>query len=174
MFKLLKGLAVLTAVMSTIGSASAASLYDIDITFSNSNALSTFSLSSLSLAPSTNLADNLLGSFSPGPYAGSGTILNEVVSLVTGTSYSFSFNGSTIAAPATAFSGNATIFASTVTTSTNTTLDNGNFSINIGSALSPVPLPAGFPLFAMGLIALGAFGYHSLRSRKNGELTAAV
>jgi hypothetical protein len=171
MFKLLKGLAVLTAVMSTIGSASAASLYDVDITFSNSNA---FSLSSLSLAPSTNLADNLLGSFSPGPYAGSGTILNEVVSLVTGTSYSFSFNGSTIAAPATAFSGNATIFASTVTTSTNTTLDNGNFSINIGSALSPVPLPAGFPLFAMGLIALGAFGYHSLRSRKNGELTAAV
>jgi hypothetical protein len=61
-----------------------------------------------------------------------------------------------------------------VPTSTNTTLNNGDFIINIGAALSPVPLPAGFPLFAMGLIALGAFGYHSLRSRKNGELVGAV
>jgi hypothetical protein len=169
MFKFLKGLAVLAAVVSTIGSASAASLYDVDITFSNSDG---FTLSSLSLAPSADPLNNVLGSFSAGPYSGSGTILDEVVSLVTGTSYSFSFTGSTTAS-ATAFSGNATIFAQTVPTSTNTTL-NGLFTINVASALSPVPLPAGFPLFAMGLIALGAFGYHSLRSRKNGELTAAV
>ena len=172
MFKLLKGLGILAAVISTIGSASAATIFeDIDVTYSNSTS---FSLTSVSLVL-TGSSTNLLGSFSGGPYSGSGTILNQVVQLTAGDSYTFSFGGHANPGPGNGISGTATIFASTVPTSTSTNLNNpGVFNITISAALSPVPLPSGFPLFAMGLIALGAFGYHSLRSRKNGEMTAAV
>ena len=172
MFKLLKGLGILAAVISTIGSASAASIFeDILVTFSG-NVPFTLSTVSLALPPA---GPNLITGFVGGAtYSGSGTVLNEVVQLDSGSSYNFSFTGNSLPSPGTTFSGIASIFASTVPTHSSATIDNGVFNITVGAALSPVPLPAGFPLFAMGLIALGAFGYHSLRSRKNGEFAAAV
>jgi hypothetical protein len=172
MFKLFKGLGILAAVISSIGSASAATLFeDVDVTYSNSTP---FSLTSVTLVL-TGGSTNLLGSFNGGTLSGSGTILNEVIQLTAGDSYTFSFAGHTDPGPGSNISGTAAIFASTVPTSTSTNLNNpGVFNITVGATLSPVPLPSGFPLFAMGLIALGAFGYHSVRSRKNGEITAAV
>jgi hypothetical protein len=36
-------------------------------------------------------------------------------------------------------------------------------------SVSAVPLPAGFPLFAMGLIALGSLGYFGTRKKDDGK-----
>jgi hypothetical protein len=156
MLKLLKGLGVVALAIWSIGSASAASVNeDIDVTYLSS---ASFSLSSLSLTLGS--GPNLITGYSGTSYgSGSGTVFNEVVSLIAGDTYTFSFNGSF-------GSGSAPIIASSSseTGGGSFTFANGA-AFNVSATLSPVPLPASFPLFAMALIGLGMIGYRTARAK---------
>jgi hypothetical protein len=147
MTKLLKLLGVLAVVTSSIGYASAATVQE-DFVFSYSSNGS-FTLSDLTYASTSTPNTNLLTLFpyttaTGGGLSGSGK-LSEVISVDTGTSY---------------FSNYAI---------TNATGNTQSFSISV----SPVPLPAGFPLFVMALLGLGLFGYHTARSAQSNTRVAA-
>jgi hypothetical protein len=144
MYKLLKLLGVLAVVASSVDHASALSISASPIfatqtteefSFSWSGS-TTFSLSNLSF--SSPPGPNLLTTLSPFTTSG-GTLsgsgkLSEILSVTPGTPYTAAY----------------TI--------------NGSLPNSINVQLSPVPLPAAFPLFAMALLGLGLFGYHTARS----------
>jgi hypothetical protein len=138
MYKLLKLLGVLAVVTSSINYASASTLEE-DFVFSYSTNGS-FTLSNLSYA-STPGGTNLLTSLSPytspigGSLSGTGT-LSEFISVDTTKSYVSNYSVA------------------------NATGQFQSFSVSV----SPVPLPAGFPLFAMALICLGLIGYRTART----------
>jgi hypothetical protein len=137
MYKLLKLLGAVAVVASASGNAYASTLQE-DFVFSWSTNGS-FTLADLSYSSST--SGNLL----TGPFtttaggfvpAGSGKF-SELISVDTTQSYNTDYSISH-------FTGNVT---------------------NISTSVSPVPLPASFPLFAMALLGgLGLLGYQSLRS----------
>ena len=139
MYKSLKILGVLVVVASATGHANASTLQE-DFVFSWSTNGS-FNLSNLSYSSTS--SGNLL---SPGlsPYTTSvgGTLpsgsghLSEIISVDTTQSYTTNYSVSN-------FTGNLSSFAVSV---------------------SPVPLPAGFPLFALALLSLGLLGCHSMRT----------
>jgi hypothetical protein len=145
MYKLLKLLGVLAVVASSIDHASALSISTSPIfatqtteefSFSWSGS-GTFNLSNLSF--SSPPGPNLLTTLSPFTTPGGGSLsgsnkLTEILSVAPGTPYTASY----------------TI--------------NGSFPDSIRVQLSPVPLPASFPLFAMALLGLGLIGYHTARS----------
>lgn len=156
MYKFLKALGVLAAVISSVGQASAfsSSVFPVTLTgtpedvllsYTNPPSVPTFNLNSLSLelgssAPfGPNVLLGIAGPLTPftstsgATLAGSGT-LSEIITAPAG-NYTFSFN---------------------------TGAESLHFSV------SPVPLPAAFPLFLMALIGLGFFGYQ--RSRTNSAL----
>jgi hypothetical protein len=146
MHKLLKLLGVLAIVTSSIDNASALSMSfspmsatgtSEEFVFSYSGS-GTFNLSSLSFSsPSTG---NLLGgplsiyTTSTGGSLTGSGTLSEIISTTSGKAYTASLN---------------------IT---------GSFPESINVTLSPVPLPASFPLFAMALIGLGLIGYRAART----------
>jgi hypothetical protein len=159
MYKFLKVLGVLAAVISSVGQASAfsSSIFpvalsgspeDVTISFTSTN---TFNLNSLSLelGSSAPFGPNVLagvtgGSLTPftsstgSDITGSGS-LSEIITAPAG-SYTFAFN-------------------------------TGSDSLRL--SISAVPLPASFPLFALALVGLGMFGYHTARrSGRTGSVPA--
>jgi hypothetical protein len=143
MYKLLKLLGALAVVISSTHYVSASTLVQEDFVFSY-NTNGSFTLSNLFY--STGGGPNLL-SFpfysTPGGgfvAAGSGQ-LSEIITVDTTKSYTSSYS-------VTNFTGTSSSF---------------------GVSVSAVPLPASFPLFAIALLSLGLFGYHTTRT--NGTLT---
>jgi hypothetical protein len=156
MYKFLKVLGVLAAVISSVGQASAfsSSIFpvalsgspeDVTISFTSTN---TFNLNSLSLES---------GSSAPfGPNVLAGVVGGSLTPFTSSTGADINGSGSLseiITAPA----GNYT------------------FSFNTGSdslrlTVSAVPLPASLPLFALALVGLGMFGYHA--ARKGGRTSS--
>ena len=160
MYKLLKLLTLLIVVAAPINHASASSITeDLSVFFFTT---SSFTLSNLSFkSPSSG---NFLSGFSGGTFGpGSGTVFSEIVTLDTTQTYTFSFTGSTSGG---SFNGSSSlvpdgshqsIFAGSI-------LSGSLYAA--GASVSPVPLPAGFPLFALALIALGMLGYHTSRTSR--------
>lgn len=155
MYKLFKALGLLAALISSVGQASAfsSSIFPVTLTGTPEQVLisytssGTFNLNSLSLQ---------LGSSAPfGPNVLLG-VVGQLTPFTTSGGASLTGSGQLseiITAPA----GNYT------------------FSFNTGSdslrlTVSPVPLPASFPLFALALIGLGALGYHA--ARKSGRTSS--
>jgi hypothetical protein len=144
MYKLLKLLGALAVVISSTHFAAADTLINEDFVFSY-NTNGTFNLSELSY--STGGGPNLLN-IAPYTYPGGGTILpgkgaiSENITVDTSKSYTSDYS-------VTGFTGNTSSFSVTV---------------------SPVPLPASFPLFVMALLGLGLFGYRTTRS--DGQVAA--
>jgi hypothetical protein len=152
MYKFLKVLGALAVVISSVGQASAfsSSVFpvaltgtpeDVMLSFTNPTSVPTFNLNSLSLE---------LGSSAP---FGPNVLLGFTGPL---TPFTSSFGGTltgsgTLSEIITAPAGNYTF-------SFNTGAESIHFSV------SPVPLPASFPLFLMALIALGFFGYQKSRT----------
>jgi hypothetical protein len=156
MYKLLKVLGVLAAVVSSVGQASAfsSSVFPVTLTGNPEDVMisytstTTFNLNSLSLelGSSAPFGPNVLlgivgGSLTPftsstgANITGSGT-LSEIITAPAG-SYTFAFN-------------------------------TGSDSLHL--TVSAVPLPASFPLFALALLGLGMFGYHT--ARKSGRTSS--
>jgi hypothetical protein len=165
--------------IASFGPASAATLFeDIQITYQSTIG---FTFSNLSFT-----GPSLSNIFSTSPYAGSSTVspspggvLADQVALLTvgatynftghadlGGGHSFDLTGSIVAGPS--FS---SIFAGGAGAPFSFALVQG--------AVSPVPLPASLPLFALALISLGALGYHASRAKRRipaqtGEMLATV
>jgi hypothetical protein len=140
MYKLLKILGVLAVVTSSINYASATTLQE-DFVFSyNTNGSFTLSGLSYSSPPGGNLLTGLAPytSAGGGPIAAGSGSLSEIISVDTSRSYVSNYS-------VTGFTGNVSSFRLSV---------------------SPVPLPAGFPLFVMALLGLGLFGYHTARTNR--------
>lgn len=163
MNRFLKIFGILAISLSSIGQASALSftatttseLFSFTYTAS-----SPFTLSNLTLTSPTNV--NLLAGTGLGIYSGSAG------SLITNLSNTISAVVSTV--PGTTYTSFPSVSA---------TLISGSFSFTSAAALSPVPLPASFPLFAMALVVLGMIGYRSIRaggvsSNKNDSLSATA
>lgn len=149
MYRSFKILGVLAVAISSIGQASAfsSSVFPVALTGGPEDFLLSYSstgpfnLSNLSLESGTS------GS-GPNLFAVSGTTFFPY----TGSSSANNLSGTgslseVLSAPA----GNYTFSYKTSAT--------GSLSLSV----SPVPLPASFPLFALALISLGIFGYHTAR-----------
>jgi hypothetical protein len=138
MCKLLKLLGVLAVVISSTHYASADTLIQEDFVFSY-NTNGSFTLSDLSY--STAGGPNLLN-IPTYTYPGGGTILpgkgqlSEIITVDTSDKYTSNYS-------VTSFTGTSSSF---------------------GVSVSPVPLPASFPLFVMALLGLGLFGYQTTRT----------
>jgi hypothetical protein len=138
MHKLLKVLGALAVLATSTNFASASTLQEDFIFFYDTNG--SFTLSNLSY--SSPPGGNLLTSLAPYTSSGGGIIgpgagsLSQIISVDTTSSYVSNYS-------VTNFTGNTS-----------------SFSVSV----SPVPLPAGFPLFVMALLGLGLVGYHSSRT----------
>lgn len=146
MLKLLKLLGVLAVVTSSTGHASASSITENFIFSYSTNG--SFKLSNLSYSSTSNPSVNLLTSLSPFTSSAGGTLsgsgkLSETISVSSTQSYTSNYS----------------ITGSSATSST------------FGVSVSPVPLPASFPLFAMAIIGLGVIGYYKVRP--NSRMVAA-
>jgi len=156
MYKLLKFLGVAAVLVSSIGQASAFSstVYPVTLTGSvetfllSYSSTSAFSITGLSLELGNPGSGPNLFATNPGPFVPftSSTVSagNTIISPLTG-SISEKFAG-----PA----GNYTFSFTTNAT---------NF---VSLSVSPVPLPASLPLFAMALFGLGLIGYHAARTNR--------
>jgi len=139
MYKLLRFLSVVGLLASSMGQAFASTLEE-DFVFSYSTNGS-FTLSNLSYSSTSPPGPNLLTGLAPyttfgGPIsAGSGS-LSEIISVDTTQTYVSNYSVSN-------FTGSVS-----------------SFSVSV----SPVPLPASFPLFVMALLCLGLIGYYTART----------
>jgi hypothetical protein len=158
-------------MIASLGQASASTVMEEISVFYNVNpSIPSLNIANLSFSAggSSNLFSGL-GPFTTGvgqTVAGSGTLFTQTFSLDTSLTYTFSvggtFSGSVLVTPPTGGSLTFGVFngASLATLS------------NVGANVSPVPLPASLPLFALALISLVAFGYNS--RRKGGRLVTPV
>jgi hypothetical protein len=145
-------------LLSSLGTATAASISeDIVISYFGNTS---FNLSNLSFSgPSlTNIFAASIYATPGGKIvpAGTGTLLSEVVSLDTSQSYTVSFTAG-------ATHENALITPSELSQGVGTFASSGLKLYSASVSVSPVPLPASFPLFILALISLVAFGYHTRR-----------
>jgi hypothetical protein len=149
MYKLL---GVLAVAISSIGQASAfsSSFFPVtltgtpeDIMLSYSSTVD-FNLNSVSLA---------LGS-PPGPTNVLAGVPGALLPFTTAAGQTITNGSGTLSEIFTAPAGNYTFSYNT----------GANGSINV--SISPVPLPASFPLFAMALIGLSLIGYHTARTNR--------
>ncbi|WP_156163391.1 hypothetical protein [Bradyrhizobium sp. LTSP857] len=138
MNKLAKYLGVVSLVFSFVGPASAASLQEYLFTFSyNTNGSFTLSNLSYSYSGGSNTLSGIYTTSGGGVIgAGSGSI-SQLVSVDTSKSYASNYSVSH-------FTGTTSSF---------------------GLSVSAVPLPAGLPLFALAIFALGLVGYRTARKR---------
>jgi hypothetical protein len=148
MYKLLKLLGALAVVISSTQYAAADTLIQEDFVFSY-NTTSNFTLSQLSYSYSG--GPNLLN-IAPYTFPGGGIVLagksqiSEIITVDTSKGpYSADYS-------VTGFTGTGTF----------------------GVAVSPVPLPASFPLFVMALLGLGLFGYHTTRTNQTTGTNALI
>jgi hypothetical protein len=157
-------------MIASFGQASASTVMEEISVFYNVNP-SIPSLDIANLSFSTGGSGNLfsgLGPFTTGvgqTVFGSGTLFTQTFSLDTSLTYTFSVGGT--------FSGSVFV-TPTGGTQTFGVFNGASFATlsNVGANISPVPLPASFPLFALALISLVAFGYHS--RRKGARLVAPI
>ena len=158
MYKLLKSLGLVAVLVGSIGQASAFSTTVYPVTLTGSPETFLLSYSSSDAFSITNLSLELgnpgsapnLSATNPGPLV---PFTSSVVSAA-----------NTIISPLTGsisevFSGPAGSYTFAYTT-------NATNSVSLG--VSPVPLPASFPLFALALLALGMVGYHAARPKFSG------
>jgi hypothetical protein len=167
MQKLIKLLGLLALVATPINHASAAMITeDLSFFFSSS---APFTIEPFNLAFQSGSSGNLLSSFTPaasyGP--GSGTVFSEIVTLNTLQTYTLSF---TAAIPGGFFVGGGSIIPSGSFQSLASV--GGSFPPNTpyfaaGVTLSPVPLPASLPLFALALLSLIAIGYGVTQTKQS-------
>jgi hypothetical protein len=144
MFKLLKIVGVLALLVSTVEHASALTFTDYTAT-STTETYSVMNTGSASITLSQ-LVFQLFGT-TTNLFSNAGP-----VTILAGTTFSETVGGLTVGASYQAgFSSDA-----------------NPLSVTVG--LSPVPLPAGFSLFVMALVGLGAFGYYG--SRRNATAKA--
>lgn len=138
MNKLTKYLGIISLVFSFISPSSAATLQEYLYTFSY-NTTTGFTLSNLSYSYSggPNTLSGIYTTAGGGVLgAGSGSI-SQLVSLDTSKSYISNYSVSGV----------------------------GGKTASFGVSVSTVPLPAGFPLFALAIFALGLVGYRTARKR---------
>jgi hypothetical protein len=153
MYKLLKLLGVLAVAISSIGQASAFSSSFFPATLTGTpeeimlsySSTVDFNLNSVSLA---------LGS-PPGPTNVLAGVPGALLPFTTAAGQTITNGSGTLSEIFTAAAGNYTF-------SYNTGANSGSINVSI----SPVPLPASFPLFAMALIGLGLIGYHTARTNR--------
>jgi len=151
MRKLLKVLGVLAIAISSIGQASAfsSSIFPVSLTGTPEDVILSYSstidfnLNSVSLA---------LGS-PPGPTNVLAGVPGQLLQFTTAAGATITHGAGTLSEIITAPAGVYTFFFNTT----------ANQSLNL--TVSAVPLPAGFPLFAIALIGLGMFGYHAARTK---------
>lgn len=163
-------LGAVALVVASLGQASASTVMEEISVFYNVNP-SIPSLNIANLSFFTGASGNLFAGLGPSTTAagqvvtGSGTLFTQTFALDTALTYTFSvggtFSGSIFVTP----TGGPQTFgvfngASLATLS------------NVGANVSPVPLPASLPLFALALISLLAFGYHN--RRKGAQLAAPI
>jgi hypothetical protein len=168
----------LVLAIASFGTASAATLFeDIQITYQSSVG---FTFSDLSFS-----GPGLLNIFSASPYAGSssvsasptgGILADQVALLTVGAKYSFTGHADlgadhTFDLVGTIVAGNS--FSSRFAGAGSTPF---SFTTVVAGTVSPVPLPASLPLFALALISLGTLVYHASRlpSQTSGMLSEAV
>jgi hypothetical protein len=151
MHKMLKVLGVLAIGLSSIGQASAFSsnIFPVSLTGSPEEVIISFSstidfnLNSVSLA---------LGS-PPDPTNVLAGIPGALLPFTTALGATITHGSGTLSEIITAPAGNYTFSFDTT----------ANGSLNL--SISPVPLPASFPLFAMALLGLGMLGYRAARTK---------
>jgi hypothetical protein len=159
--------AALVLAIASFGPASAATLFeDIQITYQSTVG---FTFSNLSFS-----GPSLSNIFSTSPYAGSssvspsitgGILADQVALLTVGTSYNFT--GHADLGGGHTFDLTGSIVAGSSFSSIFAGGASAPFSFAIvQGAVSPVPLPASLPLFALALISLGALGYHASRAKR--------
>ena len=159
MFKLLSFLGALALMMLPTGQASASSLTEeLSIFYTSPGP---FTINNLFFGIGTNLIN--LANRNPGPVTGGTNVslFSQSVTVDTSQKYTFSFGGT--------FAGSANDITITGTSQSFGAFQSpsGKFSIYlVGGNLSPVPLPASFPLFALALVCLAGFAYHTARAKR--------
>jgi hypothetical protein len=147
MSKFIKLLGILAVLVSPIGSAAATTIVSQkffgtggseDFVFSYSTT-TPFTLSNLSFVPLPSGGSLLAGTLLPFTTSTGGSLngtgsLSQMITTTLGTSYRASFAINS--------------------------LPTGSFGVSV----SPVPLPASFPLFAVALLVLGLIGYRATRA----------
>jgi hypothetical protein len=144
MSKLVKILGVLALLLTTVEQASAASFLDTIVATASTEDFVVENLGPTSIS--------LSGLFFSLNASGVPNLLNTNSSVVpAGLSFSEVLNNLTVGAT----------YNASFTTSAN--------PLVVSVSLSPVPLPAGFPLFAMALLVLGSVGYFGMRKKTSDE-----
>jgi hypothetical protein len=160
-------LGAVALLLASLGSASATSIFeDVLISYSSSNPFTVSNLTFYSLGdPGLNIFGGSKYATSAGVSAGSGSLLNQVVSLDTSQTYGFSFVASYTSPKSGAFISGGFLqpSESIQTFKSSSDFSSPTFSYAVQTAVSPVPLPASLPLFILALISLAAFGYHTRR-----------
>jgi hypothetical protein len=157
-------LGAISLLLMPLGSASAASLFDISISYISSTS---FTLSDLSF--SSPLTTNV---FAGSPYVGGQfvaanpsvtpvTLVSVIAPLNTTDPFTFHFDVTPTGGTKNVFNETLSVIGASQGIGATSFAGLTFYAVSVG--VSSVPLPASFPLFALALICLAAFGYHTRR-----------